>query len=357
MPDEIETSASQVPATQGEVNGTADLQIRADTLPDKRYSAEKVTDALPPAVYERLGQNALVLEDKQIIELELSTPDDEVDIRPDNGVVYASHEYYRRKLNKIFGYMGWTLIPGSGLTQRNGTNEWYQRWVLFVNGVYVSEAIASRMLHEQNRNMDLSDVAESIKSDALRRCCKDLGIATECWNKRWVARWRKENAIEVVAPVWKKGQQVNEKVWRRKDADPFPGERGVATAPSLNPRVEVKPDAPKQAPAAPPAAGATAGGDTPRTPPPAPPPASKPAGMKITEGQIRLLWQRARGVQLVVANDAALWIDWLKTNAGIKVPDISGRTSEEIATEMMKAIPGTAITPLVKKLDALKKAE
>lgn len=361
MPEEIDTSTSQLPVETG-----SELAIQADALPDRRYAAEKVTDALPAAAYERIGQNALSLTKEQTKELELDTPDDEFDIRPDNGAVYASHEYYRRKLNKVFGYMGWTLVPGSPLTARPQTNEFYQRWILFVTGVYVSEALSARQYWEDNRNMDLSDVAESIKSDALRRCCKDLGIAQEAWNKRWVARWIKEYAIQVVAPVFKKGQSTNTKLWRRRDAAPFPGElseRSRPEEPKPEPRLEVKKDESR----------AVAEEKMQRREPPreqrtphdrdsasasqqagASPVRPTPSGMKITDGMIRLLWLKARNAKLVVEKDATLWIDWLHNHDGIDIPEVEGKTTEEVAAAMMKQVQGPKFTKLLKDLDAMK---
>ena len=243
MPDEnFEYDNAQVPAPAQPQTG--ELAIRTDTLPDRSLAAERITDVLPPTAYERIGQMALTEQQEAVLNEPL--PDDEADIRPDDGAVYASHDFYRRQLNRAFGRCGWTLVPGSPLTQRPNTNEWYQRWTLFIGGVYVAEAIASRDYQPDNARMDLSDVAEAIKSDALRRCCKDLGIAIECWNKRWTQRWRHEHAIKVVARVWSKGQQSNKNLWRRKDSDPFPNELtsgagggqrgGVASPDSPTPR-------------------------------------------------------------------------------------------------------------------------
>lgn len=219
QPESTEVSTDTQP-TQSP-NGAA-LAINESALPARSLAAEKVTDVLPPAAYERIGQFVLSTEAEGVLNEPL--PDDEVDIRPDDGMIYASHEYYRRQLNRAFGRMGWTLVPGSPLTQRPGTNEWYQRWVLFVNGVYAAEAFESYDYQPNNARMDLSDVAEAIKSGALKRCCKDLGLATECWNKRFQQRWRNEHAIQVVAKVFRRGQEMNAKVWRRKDSDPLPGE-------------------------------------------------------------------------------------------------------------------------------------
>lgn len=428
MPEEIDTSTSQLPAEGDYPHLTGnELTIKADALPDRRYAAEKITDALPPAAYERLGQNALTLDDKQIAELELATPDDEIDIRPDNGAVYASHEYCRRKLNKVFGYMGWTLIPGSPLTARPGEKgqEVYQRWVLFVSGVYVAEALSSRRYYADNAQMDMSDVAEAIKSDALRRCCKDLGIATEAWNKRWIRTWKEKYAIEVIVQT----NKGNVKQWRRRDGEPLRGEitsdggqrndttsfvpsgsRQTVRAENAGQQIASKSTtstqqpnydrssqfgenqnpsempnsanakfsassatAPKQAQNAEKiitvratdtvATNVAANAAQPRTMNTTIPAgqstqntsaATGKGGMKITEGQIRLLWVKARNAKLVVDKDATLWIDWLHGHEGIDVPEVEGKTTEEVAAAMMREVQGSRFTKLLKDLDAMK---
>lgn len=40
---------------------------------------------------------------------------------------------------------------------------------------------------------------EGCKSNALMRCCKDLGIASELWDPRFIRKFRKEQCTEVLA--------------------------------------------------------------------------------------------------------------------------------------------------------------
>ncbi len=350
-----------------ESNGA--LAINADAVPEqRRFAADSIRAPLPPAVYERLGQMTFTKE--QEIELDKPLPEEEADIRPDDGAVYASHEYYRRKLNAVFGRMGWTLIPGSPLAQEPNSDNYYRVWILFIGGVYVSEAMASRKYIKTNARMSLDDVAEAIKSDALRRCCKDLGIATECWNKRWTEKWRKENAVQVVAKVWRNGQEVNAKAWRRKDADPLPGEQ-QGSSPVR------QPEGPKASPAASPPAGSQA----PKAAAPSPKPAraSKPATAapkpapaaaksvtmvpdpkpnstpRLLDSQVRLLFARGRNAQLIVGEDAGPMLEYL-AEFGIAVVQSDGKTSAENCNATMKNVPPNRFTELVKKLDEMAKA-
>jgi hypothetical protein len=55
---------------------------------------------------------------------------------------------------------------------------------------------------------------ESAKSNALMRCCKDLGIASELWDRRFVRKWKSARAQE----IWVEHQTLKKKakIWIRK---------------------------------------------------------------------------------------------------------------------------------------------
>lgn len=56
---------------------------------------------------------------------------------------------------------------------------------------------------------------EGCRSNALVRCCKDLGIASELWDPRYIRKFKAENTREVwVEHVVNKRKS---KIWTRKD--------------------------------------------------------------------------------------------------------------------------------------------
>ena len=72
---------------------------------------------------------------------------------------------------------------------------------------------------------------EAAKSNALMRCCKDLGIAAELWDKRFVRKWKSEQAQE----VWVEHQVMKKKakIWIKKGDPieyPFKATTGVSKA-------------------------------------------------------------------------------------------------------------------------------
>jgi hypothetical protein len=161
-----------------------------------------------------------VTQKQQDILLSPIDPND-VEIKPEGSPYYPQIKY-RRRLNQAFGPMGWALLPANELSVKG--NILYRKYVLMVGDRYVAEAIGSQKYFENNDNMDYADAAEGVKSNAMERCCKDLGIASELWDPVYVNQWKQDCAVEVKAPV--KGQ-IKE-VWRRKDRPPFKGEGGAA---------------------------------------------------------------------------------------------------------------------------------
>jgi len=45
--------------------------------------------------------------------------------------------------------------------------------------------------------MTYATALEAAKSNALMRCCKDLGIASELWDPSFVAQWRQKYCVKV----------------------------------------------------------------------------------------------------------------------------------------------------------------
>jgi hypothetical protein len=56
---------------------------------------------------------------------------------------------------------------------------------------------------------------EGCKSNALVRCCKDLGVASDLWDPRWIRKFKAQHTREVfVEHVVNKRKS---KIWVRKD--------------------------------------------------------------------------------------------------------------------------------------------
>lgn len=134
----------------------------------------------------------------------------DVEIKPD-GVVYLPEIKYRRILNRAFGPGGWGLAPrgSSHITTKNVSRE----YGLVCMGRLVSLARGEQDYYNGADNIPTA--TEGCKSNALMRCCKDLGVASELWDPNYIQWWKNKYAsVEWITgtglsgskkkPVWKK---------------------------------------------------------------------------------------------------------------------------------------------------------
>ncbi|KAH8666008.1 mitochondrial genome maintenance MGM101-domain-containing protein [Tricladium varicosporioides] len=136
-------------------------------------------------------------------------PFDDVEVKPD-GIIYLPEIKYRRILNKAFGPGGWGLAPRGEtiVTPKSITRE----YALVAHGRLVSVA---RGEQDYFSSEGIPTATEGCKSNALMRCCKDLGVASELWDPRYIRVFMKEKAKQVWVehvPTKKKRQ-----IWLRKD--------------------------------------------------------------------------------------------------------------------------------------------
>ncbi|KAI5848087.1 mitochondrial genome maintenance MGM101-domain-containing protein [Tricharina praecox] len=133
---------------------------------------------------------------------------EEVEIKPD-GILYLPEIKYRRILNKAFGPGGWGLAPRgeSIVTDKVVTRE----YALICHGRLVSIARGEQQYFDPN---GIPTATEGCKSNALMRCCKDLGVASELWDPRFIRKFKKEYCDEkfVEHAVTKKKR----KLWKLK---------------------------------------------------------------------------------------------------------------------------------------------
>lgn len=167
------------------------------------------------------GVATLKLDDAQRKVFDERFADEDHDVLP-TGEVYVSQVHYRRKLNRVFGPGGWALVPRGPYVKQGATL--IREYALVVGGRFVSEATGEADYHETNSRMSYASTAEAVKSNALTRCSKDLGIGWECWDKRFCEKFKREHCVK----VWRKSQRTPQ--WRRKDAEPWYDEKDSGTA-------------------------------------------------------------------------------------------------------------------------------
>lgn len=119
---------------------------------------------------------------------------EDIEIKPD-GLLYLPEIKYRRILNRAFGPGGWGLAPRTEtlITPKQISRE----YALICHGRLVSVARGEQDYFGGDEKINTA--LEGCKSNALMRCCKDLGIASELWDPGFIRKWKKEFCEEIFA--------------------------------------------------------------------------------------------------------------------------------------------------------------
>jgi Mitochondrial genome maintenance MGM101 len=190
---------------------------------------------------------------------EAINPDD-VEIKPD-GIVFLPGVAWRRILTRAFGAGGWAIQPrGPARVMDNIVIYPGALWCL---GRFVSEAVGECFYRANNPNMSYASCVEGAKTDALSRCCKDLGHGAEMWDANWREAWKAKYAVSYQGDKWdaKSNSYKKATLWKLKARTSSPhdlmaGAGGVApaaTAPASDSTSKSAPaasGAPKPAPTA-----------------------------------------------------------------------------------------------------------
>ncbi|KAF9873317.1 hypothetical protein CkaCkLH20_09130 [Colletotrichum karsti] len=163
--------------------------------------------------YYGLGTGRFSKEVTDIL-LQPVNPDD-VEVKPD-GIIYLPEIKYRRILNTAFGPGGWGLVPKGEVVV--GDRIVTREYALIAEGRFVSQAQGENSYFGLE---GLPSAVEGCKSNALMRCCKDLGIASDLWDPVFIRKFKAEYAID----VWCTHVTTKQKklIWTRKDVPvPYP---------------------------------------------------------------------------------------------------------------------------------------
>nr|OQO27321.1 hypothetical protein B0A51_04212 [Rachicladosporium sp. CCFEE 5018] len=157
--------------------------------------------------YHGLSSTPFSPEQGQLLMAAVDTND--IEIKPD-GILYLPEIKYRRILNRVFGPGGWGLAPRGEtiVTGKLVTRE----YGLVCGGRLVSIARGEQQYFDPD---GIPTATEGCKSNALMRCCKDLGIASELWDPRYIKGFVRDHAKEMIVEhaVTKKRR----KHWMRRD--------------------------------------------------------------------------------------------------------------------------------------------
>lgn len=139
--------------------------------------------------FQGLGSQAFSKEAAQVLQAPLTV--DDIEITPD-GLLYLPEIKYRRVLNAAFGPGGWGLAPRSDtvVTDKIVTRE----YGLICEGRLVSVARGEQTYFNED---GVPTASEGCKSNAMMRCCKDLGVASELWEPKFIRKFKAAHCEEV----------------------------------------------------------------------------------------------------------------------------------------------------------------
>ncbi len=167
------------------------------------------------------GLSTLVTSMRERKALLANFPPEKTDIKP-TGECYVAHIHLRVRLAMVLGVGAWGMQPmGKPLTIEE---EWIVApWALYIRGHALSWTWGGARYQKKNKRMTWSDALETAKSDALSRLCKDIPMASQCWDRRHNDRFKREHCVLVYVET-KDGTVL----WHRTiDREPFAGERGA----------------------------------------------------------------------------------------------------------------------------------
>ncbi|KAJ2786329.1 hypothetical protein GGI15_001612 [Coemansia interrupta] len=147
--------------------------------------------------------------DPRISEILMSPlTESEIEIKPD-GLLYLPEIKYRRILNRAFGPGGWGLVPRGAHSVAGRTLS--REYALICLGRFISQARGEQDYFDEGA---LATATEGCKSNALVRCCKDLGVASELWDPSFINQFKAKYCVEEWVTHAVKGNK--KRMWRLK---------------------------------------------------------------------------------------------------------------------------------------------
>lgn len=178
---ELEAQQSLLPA---QYSPPPEDKALATTDP-KANRAMEVAAALDQAYP---GASKARINPEEAIILRRPFPDEEVEIRPHDGLLYIPHILISERLNDAIGMGEWAMVR---------RREWmdnhliYAEWIMLVRGCFIGESVTSHRYIPNNPQMDYADALEATRGVAIRRiAAKDLSCGSQVWHPAYCREWQ-----------------------------------------------------------------------------------------------------------------------------------------------------------------------
>lgn len=163
---------------------TAPLPEGQPSLTPQQARVAQVAGALEDA-YAKGSE--LLLSDEERKALAAPFPDDQIEKRPHDGLLYIPHILVSGRLCDVLGAGQWCMIRRREWIE--GTRI-YAEYVMKVRGCYVGESIGAMEYHPNNPRMNYSDALEGTRGECIRRiAAKDLNCGAQVWSPAYCRGW------------------------------------------------------------------------------------------------------------------------------------------------------------------------
>jgi hypothetical protein len=118
-----------------------------------------------------------------------------------DGFFYIDGIHYRNALDEAFGPGAWSLLPLREFVEygvmhtKEGMDKKFARvslpGQLWIEGRFVAQAIGEDIYYLGNQADSYGTAWEKAKSNLLVRCCKEIGIFRQLWDKDWLESYKR----------------------------------------------------------------------------------------------------------------------------------------------------------------------
>jgi hypothetical protein len=199
---------------QGEPSAE-EVEVRAGTslVPASQYP---MASGLAPGSTTGLSEFKMTDTEIAILRAPLK-PETEIELRPD-GIAYVPGGALRERLIAAFGPGQVALRQERDPFYDAGTQEACFDGSLWIRGKYIARAIGGCKWRPTNQSMSKTDAIEGAKTDCLKRCCKEIGMASDLWNPAFLREFMEEWAVPYQGEAydWKTKKTLPKTFWRKK---------------------------------------------------------------------------------------------------------------------------------------------
>lgn len=195
-------------------------QLARRSVENKMATLEAAAPIRELPVIEFSAGSRLVLTAEEEAILLADVPIDEIQVKHNKaGTIFVHWTFYAKRLNRVFHVGQWVCQPVPGSAYSKIGKQINREFALYIRGNAIAGAMGNCDYIESNQEMSYADAAEGCRGNALMRCCKQIGIALELWDKRFARKFREEYCEQDEKGRWWRKDEPKEQESRFREED------------------------------------------------------------------------------------------------------------------------------------------